>query len=331
MMKDFEAHEEFMHSLIIDDIDQTITSENKALLNQWRASDEANEKTYQEFANIQLGMDKLFTKSSQDVVVSWEALDRKISDQTSNLRLEKTNRKISLWYKVAAAVLVIVSVGYYFMIQSRYIIVNTPKNASITRLKLPDGTELDLNASTVVKYDKDFINNRRLELLEGEVFIHVVKHDGPQFVLGLGELEAQDIGTSFNVARNPNQIAVVVEDGEVALKHIALNTEVRLTKGKSGIYNVDSKKLSSADNTNQNYKSWVDKKFIFQDIPIGDVIQQLGQVYQMPIRISGESLKNRRLTARLHYQTLDSALHVISASLQCKVTREKDNYVLSND
>ncbi len=330
-MKDFDAHEEFIHSLIIDDIDQTITSENKELLDQWRASDQANEKTYQEFANIQLGMDKLFTRSNQDVALSWEALDRKITDQTDHLTIHKPSRKISLWYKVAAAVLVIISVGYYFMLQSKYIVVSTAKDASITRVKLPDGTELNLNASTVVKYDKDFINNRKLELLEGEVFIHVVKHDGPQFTLGLGELEAQDIGTSFNVVRNPNKIAVVVEDGEVALKHISLNTEVRLTKGKSGTYNMDTKKLSSADNTNLNYKSWVDKKFIFQDVLIGDVIRQLGQVYQTPIHINSESLKNRRLTARLHYQTLDSALNVISASLQCKITREKDTYVLSNN
>lgn len=329
-MEDFETQEEFIHMLIIDDLAQTITPENKELLDQWRASNEANEKTYQEFVNIQLGMDLLSTRNGQDVALSWEVLDRKISSQTTHLTLEKPNRKIGLWYKVAAAVLVVVSVGYYFMMSSKYIVVNTAKNATITRLKLPDGTELNLNAATVVKYDKDFINNRRLELLEGEVFIHVVKHDGPQFILGLGELEAKDIGTSFNVVRNPNKIAVVVEDGEVALKHTSLNMEVRLTKGKSGIYNMNTKKLSSADNTNQNYKSWVDKKFIFQDVPIGEAIQQLGQVYQVPIHISSESLKNRRLTARLHYQTLDSALNVISASLQCKVTREKDTYVLSN-
>lgn len=331
MMKDFEASEEFLHSLIIDDLDQTITSENKELLDQWRANNEANEKTYREFVNIQLGMDKLLTRNSQDVELSWKTLDRKISGQTNNLKIDRPNRKIGLWYKVAAAVLVIVSVGYYFMLQNRYIVVNTAKNAAITRLKLPDGTELSLNASTVVKYDKDFINNRRLELLEGEVFIHVVEHNGPQFILGLGELEAQDIGTSFNVVRNPNKIAVIVEDGEVALKHTSLNMEVRLTEGKTGTYNIATKKLSSAYNTNQNYKSWVDKKFIFQDVPIGEAIQQLSQVYQTPVHINNESLKNRRLTARLHYQTLDSALNVISASLQCKVTREKDTYVLSNN
>jgi transmembrane sensor len=330
MMKNFESDEEFIHTLIIDDLDKTITLENKELLDQWRASDEANEKTYQEFANIQLGMDKLFTKNSLDVESSWETLDQKISSQTNHLVVDKPRIKIGLWYKIAAAVLVILSVSYYFM-ESRYIVVSTARNAAITHVTLPDGTDLKLNAATVIKYHKDFINNRKLELQQGEVFIHVIKHSGPQFILALGELEAQDIGTSFNVVKNSSKVAVVVEDGAVALKHVSLNMEVLLTKGKSGTYNMDTKKLTSADNINQNYKSWIDKKFIFQDIPIGDVVQQLGQVYQTPVRIMGESLKNRKLTARLHYQTLDSALNVISASLQCKVTREKDTYVLSNN
>lgn len=330
-MENFETNDEFMHTLIIDDLDQTITPQNKLLLDQWRANDETNEKTYQEFANIQLGMDKLFARNSHDAQVSWERLDHKISDQPDRLPGNKPYISTGLWYKIAAAVLIVLSVGYYFVLENRYIVVSTAKNAANTHLTLPDGTELNLNAATVIKYHKDFKNNRSLELLEGEAFIDVVEHSGPQFILELGELEAQDIGTRFNVVRNARKIAVVVEEGEVALKHVSLNMQVRLTKGKSGTYNMDTKKLSAADNLNQNYKSWVDKKFIFRDIPIGDVAHQLAQVYKMPVHIAGESLKNRKLTARLQYQTLDSALNVISASLQCKITREKDAYVLSDN
>lgn len=330
MMENFETNEDYIHTLIIDDLDQTITPENKQLLDQWRTSDEANEITYQEFVNIQLGMDKLIARNSHDVQVSWETLDHKISNQKDESPV-KPHLKISLWLKVAAAVLVMLSVGYYFMMGNSYIVVSTAKNAAITHLTLPDGTDLKLNAATVIKYPKDFKNNRRLELLEGEAFVHVVEHGGPQFIVELGELEAQDIGTRFNVLRNASKISVVVEDGEVALKHVSLPMQVLLTKGKSGIYNLETKKLSAADNLNQNYKSWLDKKFIFQDIPIGEVAHQLSQVYQTPVHILGESLKNRKLTARLQYQTLDSVLNVISASLQCTVTREKDTYVLSDN
>lgn len=329
-MKKFETNEEFIYTLIIDDLDGIITPENKQILEQWRANGAANEKTYQEFVNIQLGMDKLYARNNHDVQVSWEILDHKISNQTSAVSSDKQGIKIGLWYKIAAAVLIILSVGYYFMLNSRYVVVSTENNAAITHITLPDGTEVNLNAATAIKYHKDFMKNRRLELLKGEVFIQVVNHDGPQFILGLGEIEAADIGTSFNVVKNNNDISVIVEDGEVALKHVSLNMHVLLTKGKFGVYNSATKKLSAADNLNQNYKSWIDKKFIFQEVPIVQVADQLGKVYQMPVNIVGESLKNRKLTARLHYQTLDSALTVISASLQCKVTREKNTYVLSD-
>lgn len=37
----------------------------------------------------------------------------------------------------------------------------------------------------------------------------------------------------------------------------------------------------------------------------------------------------RKLTAHLHYQTPDSALKVITATLQCKMTREEGSYILT--
>lgn len=330
-MKNFETNEEFIYTLIIDDLDQTITPENKQLLEEWRNNDQANENTYQEFLNVQQGMDKLYARDTSDVQLSWEALDHKLNDQTGSSHSGRHIINIGLWYKIAAAVLIVLSVGSYFVLESRYMVINTEDKLAGKHITLPDGTGVDLNTATVIKYHKDFKNNRTLELVKGEIFIDVVKHEGQQFVLNLGEIEARDIGTRFNVIRNAKKINVVVEDGKVALKHTSLNMEVLLTRGKSGNYNFDTGKLVAEENLDQNFKSWIDKKFIFEDMPIARVADELGKVYQTPVLIAGTSLKNRKLTARLHYQTLDSALKVISASLQCKVTREKDTYVLSDN
>ncbi|MNL23007.1 hypothetical protein D3C87_1443740 [compost metagenome] len=100
--------------------------------------------------------------------------------------------------------------------------------------------------------------------------------------------------------------------------------------GKRGVYNINTGALAATDNQNVNYKAWVDRNFIFKEISVADAVSQLEKVYQVPITIQDEPLKNRKLTASLHYQTLDSTLAVISASLQCKVTKEKNMYVLSD-
>ena len=329
-MEQFETNEEFIYSLIIEDLDGTISQADKALLEDWRSGDLENEKTYQDFHNIQLGLDMLYAQPASSVDSSWEALDRKI---TANDEVPVTRvRRMGLWYQVAAAVLVLLSVGYYFMSADKYVVISTENNAAIRHVVLPDGTDLNLNAATTIKYLKTGFNeDRRLELLKGEVFIKVTNHNNPvQFKVAVGDLEAQDIGTSFNVAKGEKQISVVVEEGKVALKHAASGHEVMLIPGNMGLYNLDNGQLVSKDNSNLNYKAWIDRKFKFREVPLQEVVTQLGAVYFSSIRIQGDQLKDRKLTAGLHYQTLDSALAVISASLQCKITREKDAYVLSD-
>ncbi|WP_316812782.1 FecR family protein [Pedobacter heparinus] len=332
-MKQFETNEELIYALIIDDLDGSITPENKELLEQWRATGPDQEKTYQDFLSVQVSMDKLYHKNGYDPQVSWDSLDSKITRQDNeSLPAVKPMRNPGLWYKVAAAVLITCALGYYFIDQSRYVLISTADNAAITRVVLPDGTEVNLNAATKIRYRKnDFEENRKLELLTGEVFIQVTKHTSSQFRVELGDIEAEDIGTSFNVNRNEEKITVVVEEGKVALKHLDLHQEILLTAGKQGVYDTKRKHLLAADNLNVNYKAWLDKDFVFQEIPVSQVAEQLQQAYQFPIDIKGARLKDRKLTARLHYQTLDSALAVISASLQCKVTKEKDTYVLSDN
>lgn len=329
-MESFETHEEFIYSLIIDDLEGIITPEDKVFLEGWRNATEANERTYQDFLSIQMGIDKLYSKLSADPEESWAELNSKIIQDGRN-PVKKTG-SIGLWYKIAAMVLIILSVGFYFVVNGRYVVISTEDNAAITYLVLPDGTNISLNAATTIKYKKDdFISNRKLELLKGEVFIQVTKHrKASQFSVDLGDVVAEDIGTSFNVARKEEKVAVIVEEGKVALKHAGSGLHVLLTPGKLGTYNMDTKKLSATDNLNTNYKAWIDRKFIFKEVSLKDVTDQMQQVYLTPIRIKGDALKDRKLTARLHYQHLDSALAVISASLQCKVTKEKDAYVLSD-
>lgn len=319
-MEQFETTEE-VYSHIIDDLEGTILPENKLILDKWRTESGTNEKIYQDFLSVQLNMDKLYSREGYDVQESWESLDQKIKQPAR-----------FLWYKIAAAVLLTLSVGYYFILADKYVTLSTETLAAVSKVILPDGTIVNLNTGTTIKYSKnDFMANRKLILLQGEVFVKVVNHDGPQFRIDLGEVQAADIGTSFNVSRNDQKISVIVEEGEVALGHADKSEEVVLTAGKVGIYNIDTKVLSSAGNPDVNYKAWMDKFFIFQEVPFEQVAGQLEKVYKMPLEIKGASLKNRKLTARLHYQTLDSVLAVISASLQCKVTKENNTYVLSGD
>lgn len=327
-MKQFNINEELIYSLIIEDLEGAITQENKLLLQQWRDETEDNEKVYQDFLNVQSNIDKLYHENHCNADLSWELLDKKISvDKKSNPQIN-----FRLWYKVAAVLFCILSIGGYFIWQNNYITISTEKDMALTHVVLPDGTSVNLNSETTIRYNKaNFLTNRKLELLAGEVFIEVVKHNAYQFSVDMGGVVAEDIGTSFNVLKNDQKVAVVVEEGKVALKSTQANEQVLLTPGKLGVYDAKTKSLISTNNTDLNYKAWLNKDFFFQEMPLNQVVNELGKVYQVPIEIKSDKLKERKLTARLHYQTLDSVLAVISESLQCKVTREEKVYALSDN
>lgn len=330
-MKNFETNEALIFGLIIDDLDETITPANKELLKKWRAADPANEKTYQEFLNVQVNLDKLVERLDIDAQRSWESLDKKIENSPAleELPLFKREKQNHYWLKIAASLLILCSIGYYFVQKNQNVVISTDQQTGVTNIVLPDGTAVKLNAATTISYNKrSFKSDRKLELLKGEAFVQVAEDKRVQFRVTLGELEAKDIGTSFNISKSEHKIAVIVEEGKVALRHHNSSKEVLLTPGKMGLYNLTTKELIATDNPDRNYKAWIDKNFVFTAVPISEVASQLEKAYSSRIDIKGDQLKKRKLTASLKYQTLDSALAVISASLQCKVAKSENTYTL---
>lgn len=329
-MKQFKSNDEFLYTLIIEDLDNTISADQKHMLDSWRTLSEENEKIYQDYKNIQLNLERLYTLQERDVQSSWDALDKKIDalDVQSPQPLRRKLYDVA-WFRIAAILIVVLSIAsmmYYYRLDT----VENGANAGIKHVILPDGTEVNLNASTRIRYAHNFNSSRELQLLEGEIFIQVKSNGGKQFKVKIDEVEALDIGTSFNVSKTQKHISVIVEEGKVALKHRSSDMEVLLIPGKMGVYDVGAKQLSTGNNPDQNYKSWMDKRFTFKGTPVAQVADELEKAYMIPVEVEGAALKNRRFTAHLHYQTLDSALAVIAASLECKVTKGKDSYVLSD-
>lgn len=329
-MKAFETNEQFIYSLIIDDLEDTISPANKILLENWRKASEQNEKIYQEFVQVEQNISQLYNHQPYPVQSSWESLDQKI-DQIEGkwLQNEKDNHT-RIWYSIAASVLLVISLGYYFINKTSYTIISNAQNAVIKNITLPDGTLVQLNGGTSIKYAaRSFKTNRKLQLLNGEIFVKVVHQEKHPFLVDLGDVHALDLGTSFNIIKRNGDITLTVAEGEVALQQHLASKSIRLTPGTTGRYFSATGKLTVEKNTDLNYKAWLDKNFVFTEAPLPEVVNQLNKIYKTSIIIDGNNLEKRKLTAHLHYQTPDSALKVITATLQCKVTYEEGNYILA--
>lgn len=329
-MKNFETNESFIFSLIIEDLEETISAEHKIILDQWRRDGDENEKVYQEFQQVQHNLDLLMEGHEIDAQQSWNVLDQKLSQDDQPLKLMKNKVMPYFWMKIAAMFLVLSTLGYgYFFWKNKDTEINTG-TVALSNVVLPDGTALKLNAGTTIRYNRNnFLADRKLVLVKGEAFVQVAANPSSQFSVQMGVMEAKDIGTRFNIRKDDTQSTVIVEEGEVEFRESGTARKVNLTAGKLGVYDETNKTLIALDNPDVNYKAWLDKNFVFTEVPLQEVAQQLEKVYQKKVEIEGAQLKDRKLTAKLHYQNLDSALAVVSASLDCKLSESNGKFVLS--
>src|SRR5690606_37545513 len=76
--------------------------------------------------------------------------------------------------------------------------VENPKGRK-TKVTLPDGTLVNLNYESRLKFPKAFTGNIREVELIGEAFFEVVSNDTMPFIVRTGNIETEVLGTSFNI------------------------------------------------------------------------------------------------------------------------------------
>jgi transmembrane sensor len=73
------------------------------------------------------------------------------------------------------------------------------KKGSKTRMLLPDGSTVWLNAGSGITYDPGFSGNTREVTLQGEAYFDVVKMPDKPFIVHAGNINIRVLGTAFNV------------------------------------------------------------------------------------------------------------------------------------
>ena len=135
------------------------------------------------------------------------------------LSREEPKVNYRLPFKIAASLLafsILSSLAYYFLyiqdgkhLDESLCIIEAPLGAK-TKIKLPDKTEVVLNAGSTIKYNANFNQSdvRKVELF-GEAFFDVAKNEHIPFVVKVEDLHIKALGTSFNVKAYEEEDAIV--------------------------------------------------------------------------------------------------------------------------
>lgn len=161
---------------------------------------------------------------------------------------------------------------------------------------LPDGTQINLNSASKIKYPVAFTNKatREVELVYGEAFFKVspsTLHQGANFKVLTGTQEVNVLGTEFNIKAYPDEDAIytTLAEGKVTVSN-AFNTKF-LTPGHQAITKPDNDKIQTTEISVSDIISWKDGVFSFQNMPLKDITQILSRWYDVDIIFENKALE----------------------------------------
>lgn len=106
-------------------------------------------------------------------------------------------------------------------------------------LTLEDGSRVFLNTATrvTVRYTQQ---QRLIELASGEALFDVSKNPNRPFIVRVGNRQVRALGTSFVVRRDPDQLAVTLVEGTVAVMRRSVDASVGVTRSDSAAASTSS-------------------------------------------------------------------------------------------
>ncbi|CAM3089821.1 FecR family protein [Flavobacterium frigoris] len=187
--------------------------------------------------------------------------------------------KFTTFFKVAAALLVLLTSSYFLFFN------NTQSYetgiAQTKTFRLPDNSEVLLNAESKITFnEKKWENNRDLTL-DGEAYFQVQK--GETFSVQTADGVVQVLGTHFNVKQRNNYYEVSCYEGLVSVTYN--NETVKLPPGKT--FRVVNKQIEAVDDSTAENPSWMQKESSFTRIPLNQVIAELERQYDIKIKVDG--------------------------------------------
>jgi ferric-dicitrate binding protein FerR (iron transport regulator) len=211
------------------------------------------------------------------------------------------------------------------------------KKGSKTNIRLPDGTQVWMNADSKITYPDNFRGSIREVQLTGEAFFDVVKDKTRPFVIHTRTVDIKVLGTAFNVRSYPDEkkteTALIRGLVEVTLvnrpdKKIILHPNEKLSVDNSTVTSHSTQDAAGSKDLYEpglqlgkiNFLSadssavataWINNKLVFDDEPFDQVASKIERWYNINVVIKQDTLKNLRFSAEFEKESLQEVMEAL--------------------
>lgn len=192
---------------------------------------------------------------------------------------------------------------------------------SQVKITLADSTTVTLNGDSRIKLFKSFNTNNRYLELEGEAYFDVAKNDSLGFVVNAQGVNVVALGTSFYVQAYPEEktVEAVLLEGMIGVRregekdsgfysHILKPNERYVYTKESGA------EVLNVEEQTKSYESWTYGELIFNNTPMGEIINTLEHFYGVDIVVEDSKIYTYRLTASWANKSISQIMELLKYS-----------------
>lgn len=184
-----------------------------------------------------------------------------------------------------------------------------------SKVTLPDGSLVWLNAETIVKYRQR--KDKREVSLEGEAYFEVTHSELYPFIVETENVKVKVLGTRFNVSHYNNSKVTEASllSGKITMSVDGSNNEVELAPGEKVIYTDGQGVVLKRNIKVQNEISWRRGILVFDNEPFNEFVKKLERYYAVKFTYEKSAFENIHYTGSIDNLNIDNVLEFINLTV----------------
>ena len=192
-----------------------------------------------------------------------------------------------------------------------------------SKVSLPDGSLVWLNAGTVIKYCPD--KNERKVSLNGEAYFEVSHSPDYPFVVETGDTKIKVLGTKFNVSHYSESKITEASllSGKIEMKLDKNDNVIDIQPGEKVTYNAETQALNKTETIVQNDILWKQGVLVFENESFNELILRLERYYAVSFVYNTATFENIHYTGTINNLNINRVLEFINLTIP--INYEIDN------
>ena len=327
-MDEQSLHTDTVHDWITGYLTNSLTPEEMQSFQEWLNASEENRKYFSDIQEVWIAA----SNEADDVHSfnkdrAYQLFLRRTGETTQQGINKRKAFQLRPWMYAAAMTIIVFICGTIAFQTGKSVIRKQLTQISIeapygskTKLYLPDGTLVWLNAGSKMSYAQD-----------GEAYFEVTKNKHIPFKVHTDELDVKVLGTKFNFRNYQDDLEakVCLLEGKVALS--TQQKETILHPDQQALLDKKTGKLLIS-NTKAAYSAeWTNDRLYFDEALLPDIVKELERSYNIKITIADAALNSVRFYGnfRRREQSIREIMDVLSSTDKMTYTIEGKNIVIT--